>query len=249
MKYHYITTPILLIGLSLTGIANPSSLEAKPALVIAQSNATTQMQQLEKKTLQLINLMQTQEFAQVRSTFAPKLQSAFSPQTVAAKWQELIDQMGEIKKITKTKFVDGVNVDLVVLTIEFTKGKGNIVVSYNSAEQVVGLDFPKTDSVAQISDRFVTYLGKGDYPNARGFLGALLKAELFPEDIKQKWETLLKITGAYKRITDTQVHEGPSNEEANIVIVSIEFEKMNDDMIIIFDSDKRIVGVDFPDLQ
>jgi hypothetical protein len=67
--------------------------------------------------------------------------------------------------------------------------------------------------------------------------------------VDQKWENLLKQTGPYQRQLSSSVKTGSSVDDADLVIVTVEFEKVTDNLIIIFDNQKRVVGIDFPVIE
>lgn len=77
-----------------------------------------------------------------------------------------------------------------------------------------------------------------DYEAAWELVHPTLQAELPPEKIQQKLETFQQDTGAFVERLNTEVSD-------QLVLVSIQFEQTERTLVIIFDDDLLITGVDF----
>jgi transposase-like protein len=49
-----------------------------------------------------------------------------------------------------------------------------------------------------------------------------------------------------RQILGTQVRKGSDTDGVDLVLVSIQFQKLTDTLILVFDDQKQIVNVDFP---
>jgi len=78
-------------------------------------------------------------------------------------------------------------------------------------------------------------------------LHPFLKTEEFPQKVKNKWEALLKVTGPYQRQVGYKVRKGLESDGVDVVLVTLQFEKITDDLFLVFDDNKQIVNVDFPE--
>jgi hypothetical protein len=134
----------------------------------------------------------------------------------------------------------------VIVTVEFEKVTDDVIVTFNRSGQIVAADFPEFRSISEIGIAFVTALVNKDYGLARGYLHPFLKAEVFPTRVQGAWENLLKRTGPVRRIVGIQVRKGSDTDGVDLVLVTIQFEKLTDTLILVFDDQKQIVNVDFP---
>ncbi|MGH7999124.1 MAG: DUF3887 domain-containing protein, partial [Brasilonema sp.] len=140
-----------------------------------------------------------------------------------------------------------VNANLVIIPVEFEKLTANVVVTFNEDGKIVGVNFPTRKTIEAIAEESVNAIVKGDIVQARDNFSPKLKAEISPQQMRQQWQERQQITGKFKKIVKTQVIPGSQMGSTDLVLVTIEFEKVTDDMFFIFDRNKQIVGVDFPD--
>jgi hypothetical protein len=92
----------------------------------------------------------------------------------------------------------------------------------------------------RISEQFVDLIAAGEYEQARRMLNPVLREGWTAAQMRRNWESLQKIVGPYKGRSNTQVVDG------NLVLVDLEFEQATDNLLIIFDEQQQIQGVDFP---
>ncbi len=64
--------------------------------------------------------------------------------------------------------------------------------------------------------------------------------------MESSWQEIQKENGDFERIIGTNTRRGSSLNNIDIVLVEIEFTNNTDEMLILFDANKRIIGVDFP---
>ncbi|NJQ98978.1 MAG: DUF3887 domain-containing protein [Hydrococcus sp. CSU_1_8] len=202
----------------------------------------------QQKAEEFIQLLGSQDYAKAREILAPPLQAEWSSEKIQNLWEnDLLATAGAFQSIVKTKAIDAINAQLIIVTTKFANSEEDLIVTLNPQQQIVGLDFPETRNIEEIAQEFVNALVAEDYPQARGYLHPLLKAEAFPEKVQQKWENLLKITGPYKQQVGYEVRKGSDGDGVDVVLVTLEFEKVSEDLFLVFDDQKQIVSVDFPD--
>jgi hypothetical protein len=228
--------------------AKAETFTSKATAEIAQAASANQNQALEAKATEMIKLLSDGQYVKAREAVSPELAAKLSAKQIEQIWQELIARTGKIGKIAKYKVINTINTDLVVVSVQFAKTTGDFIVSFNKTGEIVGVDFPKLDSIDTIAEMFVKDLAASDFLRARGYLHPFLKAELFPQQIEQKWKDLIAKTGPVKRIVRTNTRTGSTVDSADVVIVTIEFAKTTEDLFVIFDEDRRIVGIDFPQI-
>ncbi|MEG3439272.1 DUF3887 domain-containing protein [Pannus brasiliensis CCIBt3594] len=209
----------------------------------AQANPAS----LEARAKEIVGWLGAKDFAKARSALAPQLQPLWSAEKIQQNWEsQVIDYTGPVKKIGKAKTIDAVNAKLVIVTVEFEKYTGDVILTFNNSDQVIAADFPEFRDIDRLGRDFIESMAKKDYATARGLLSPLLKTEVFPTRVQTGWESLLKKTGPFERIVGTQVRKGSDTDGVDLVLVTIQFENRTDTAILVFDDRKGIVNVDFP---
>lgn len=201
---------------------------------------------IEQKAKNIVVLLASQRYEILRNTLHPALRDNWPASKIEKVWSELLSQTGSFIKLGDSRIVETINGDLVFVSVEFRNTTDELLVNFNQYEQIVGLDFPKIETIEQISTKVVGFLAEKDFASARGYLHPYLKKEIFPQQVEQKWEELLLRTGAFQRQVNVQARNRNSIENMNVVLVTIDFENLTDELIVIFDNDKRIIGLDFP---
>ena len=225
------------------------SLETVPSIQIGQASDEAKNQVLEQKAAQIIDLLSQQEYAQARELVHPDLASQLPTEQIATIWQGLLEVTGSVQKQVNAKVINTPNADLVIVETEFANTTGDFIVTFNQDQQIVGVDFPKVETIDQIAEIVVNSVAANDFPKARGYLHPFLKTDIFPQQVEQKWQNLLQQTGPFTKIVDVEVRPGSTVDQVDVVLVTIEFEKVTDDMLVIFDDARRIVNIDFPETE
>jgi hypothetical protein len=240
----------VMLGLCAIGFAIPVAIQSMTPVTAHDHSpaiAQTDLAALEVRARQLVGWLGTKDFAKVRSGLAPQLQTLWSAEKIQQVWDsQVIEQTGPVRKILKSKVIDAVNAELVLVTVQFEKYTGDVIVTFNPSGQVIAADFPEFRNIQTIGENFIEKLARKDYAAARGDLSPLLKAEVFPARIQSGWENFLRRTGPFQRIVGTQVRKGSDTDGVDVVLVTVQFEKVTDTLILVFDDNKRIVNVDFP---
>jgi hypothetical protein len=239
---------VSILSLGLIGFSLPltsltlAQVNREPATIV-QGNPARE----EKQARQLVEWLGTKQYGKVIEALSPQLKPLWNAEKLQKVWEsQVTNNTGPFKRIVKSKVLDAINVNLVIVTVEFEKMTEDVAVTFNSAGQVIGADFPEFRGLAELGDAFVTALVNKDYGLARGYLHPFLKAEVFPSRVQGAWENLLKRTGPVRRIVGTQVRKGSDTDGVALVLVTIQFEKRTDTLILVFDDQKQIVNVDFP---
>ncbi len=216
-------------------------------LEVAQSLTDAQEKQLTQKAEQIVDLLNQKNYARVRELLAPQLASQLTTEQVAQIWENLIAKTGPVQKILSYRVINTVNADLVVVTAEFAQEKSDFIITFNRDRQIVGVDFPKVESIEEIAEIFVNSIVENNYPRARGYLHPFLKTEIFPQQIQGTWQAIVKQNGAFQRIVETDVRSGSTVDDTDVAIVTVEFSKTTEPVFIMFNSQRQIVGIDLPD--
>jgi hypothetical protein len=202
---------------------------------------------LKQKALDILDLARKSQFEKIRAYATPALAQKLTAEDIKRIWEDLIKTTGPVKKVISSHAVNIVNADLVVINTQFKNEQGKFVFTFDSQGYFLGIDFPAVGSVDRIAKNVVQALAENDFVRARGYLSALLKTEIFPQQVQSKWKELLKSTGAFKKIKEITVVPGSMGNQTDVVLVTVEFAKITEDIFVIFDQNRRVVGIDVPE--
>lgn len=233
----------MLLVLSVPTVALPTygQTPSNTTVQVPLTDAEGKIMQQRAKTL--IDFLSRGEYGQARALLDPTLASQLTTEQIQEIWESLINKIGKVKQQVNSRVIDTVNSDLVVIDTLFEQGQGDIIVTFNEDEQIVGIDFPKLETVTDISEIVVKSLAERNFPRARGYLHPLLKTEIFPQQVQQQWDNLQKANGQFKRVVDVDLRSGSSVDESEVVMMTLEFEKATKEILMIFDDKRRIVGI------
>ncbi len=210
---------------------------------IAQVTDEAKNAQLQRKTFMLLDTLKAGKYEEAQKMAAPDLAKQLTPETIAKLWENVIKTTGDVQKYGDTSVVNTINGDVVIVETMFSKTTQDLVVTYNQAGEIVGVNVPGLQSVEQISQDLIMALSEKNYTVARQNLHPFLKGELFSEQIQEKWENVIAQNGAFKSIKDVTIINGFGRQNGQLVTVTVEFEKTTDDILIIFDGSRLITGV------
>jgi hypothetical protein len=94
--------------------------------------------------------------------------------------------------------------------------------------------------MTEIAERFIDLVAAGKYEESRRLLNPRLREGWTAAQIRDDWEQLQRVIGTYKDRTATHIADN------NLVLVDLEFERAADNLLVIFDDQQQIQGVDFP---
>lgn len=236
----------LFITVAVSGVTWPTRAELFPQASsgpIALTDA--EEQKITEQARQLVDLLSRGEYAQARSLLHPDLASQLTTEEIKEIWDNLLSKTGKVQKQGTFRVIDAVNSDLVVIPTQFERGSGDFIITFNEDEQIVGVDFPRAESIAEISQKVIDSLAARKFVLARGYLHPLLKTEIFPEKLQQGWDRLQEQYGPFKRVVSTNIRSGSSVDDAEVVVLTLEFAKSTQDILMIFDGDRHITGFNF----
>lgn len=225
-------------GFSQTELSNEEFESLPPSI-------TERASLLEDAATKFVDSLQEEDFDAVRGLLAESLQDDYPVDVIETTWQDVLNEAGELLERGDARYEWGVNSDFVAIELTFEQTQSDLILVFNGEQEVIGLDFPpfRTDTPQEIAEALVDSLGVNDFAAARENLHPVLKGELLAEDIEQKWTALQAIAGSYQDRLSTDVRDAA---EFNIVIITLEFEELTDDMLVFVNDSRQIVGVDFP---
>ncbi|MGK7874752.1 MAG: DUF3887 domain-containing protein [Xenococcaceae cyanobacterium] len=238
--------PVLLLTLVLSAGSLPAEAQSPASTQLAQLSNEVQLNEIQKKAEEFVDLLGAQEFAKARQYIHPDLKAELSLEDMEQIWQELLAVTGPFKRLIDSRITRAVGTDLISVNIQFENTTDRLMVIFDSEQQIVGVDLPhRENSIEAIAEKLVDSLVAQDFINARANLHPFLKAELFPEQIQQQWQELLAVTGPFKKRVSSEVRTTSKVDGIDVVLVTLEFERITDELIVMFNDAKQIIGVNF----
>ena len=234
---------LMLSGLCSIGIvsAKAQSPELFDSTFETQSSDNSQLKQKAEKVVQLI---QNKDFGSIRESLHPDLQPEWPTEQLEQGWDEMLSETGALKQLTDLKIAESIDSDLVLLTLDFESGTKDLLISFNKNGEIIGINLPSRESIEEIAEQFINDLVTEDYAKARVHLHPYLKEEIFPEQIEEQWQSVIAATGPFQKRANTLVREGFNLDNTNLVLMTLEFADVTEEILITFDKYRNIVGVD-----
>ncbi|WP_017296118.1 DUF3887 domain-containing protein [Geminocystis herdmanii] len=236
------------LSLVLGGLAYQSSSYAEKSenpLLISQNTTQDKSVTIEAKGKELLNLFFAQKFQPVLNTVSPQLREEISLELLQRFWNNTNKQNGAFKTIKESKVIITPASDLAIFTLEFEKVTEDWIVIFSDAEEIIGIDIPTADSIDDIAKNFINDLNNGDFANARLHLHPFLKEQIFGEQLESRWNSFKTPLGDFKEIKSTTVRRGTRGDDTDVVFMNLEFAQGEEQILIIFNDSKSIIGVDF----
>lgn len=236
------------LSLVLGGLAYQSSSYAEKSenpLLISQNTNQDKSAILETKGKEFLNLFFEEKFQSVYDMASPQLQEEISIELIKRFWNNTKTKNGALKSITESKVFITPGSDLVVFTVEFDKVTEDWMIIFNDQAEIIGIDIPTADDIDDIAVDFINDLNKGNFATARLHLHPFLKEQIFGEQLEDRWNSFKKNRGELKEIKNTTVRRGTRNDDTDVVFMTLEFAQGEEQILVIFNDSKSIIGVDF----
>jgi hypothetical protein len=206
---------------------------ATSALVPAQAREAAQV---------ILDALRRNDGQAVYDRLAPDLQQVTTVERVRARLQ----RHGAILSTRITEVSTGVDDSTVEAELQGPKGRQPLVLVLDGRGRLLGWELDQQDTpIKQIASSFITALSEGRVVDARSLLIRDLQAEISPQDLLNRWKDLEKIAGSFQKLRGTVVaSEGGSQQ---LVLVTTQFDRVTDNLFVIFDASGHIIGVDFPE--
>lgn len=228
------------------GIINHSSYAETldSARELAQLKENNSSELLEKKATELLESFFEKNFDQVRQMVKPELKTQITNELLEKEWLDSVSKSGSFQNIVSSKVVDTPESDLVIVTVKFQKETNDWIVIFNANQEIIGTDFPTTQPIEDIATEIVNSLAIGKFDVVRSFLHPFLKEDVFPKDVEKKWTQLKSVNGDFEKIVQVQTRRGSSIDNTDLVFVTVKFTRNTENILIMFDNNKKIIGMD-----
>jgi hypothetical protein len=180
--------------------------------------------------------------AQTRyAQFAPSLKRMTSPELVESQ----IRRQPKVVSWTITSIEPGVDSSTVLASLQTSDGPRNLVMVIDGDGLVEGYHFDVSDrSAEEVARRFVQAVADGRFVSAGGYLSTDLQEEIPPAALQRKWQFLQRRTGDFVGVRGVKRSEHTS--DMKLVMVTVAFRRLTDNLYVILDNANEIIGVDFP---
>ena len=183
-------------------------------------------------------------FEEAQMYFSPSIRDYSSVEDLEEAWQKVLKTLGPFIKYRRIRPTESFDVYTVLVTANFENSIPDFLVTLDRNQQITSVDFLWLNDIQDSAEEFVDALSEGKYASARGYLAPKIKTELLPRTIEERWQEIIATTGSFQRRSNSKIVE---NSNPKVVLVDVEFERENRRFMIIFNSLREIVGVDFPD--
>ena len=248
MKINNLVRFSCLSVLTATALALPHPMHAhnhSSRSIVSQASEQAESMDLEATAQKMISLFFEQKFDSFADSVSPKLQTSVAPEKMEKAYQKTIAENGKFLKIIESKSIETPSSNLVVVTLEFEQVTEDWVFIFNDEQQIVGINSPLSSTIQDIANEFINAVIAGDYSTARAFFHPVLKETIFPQEIESSWQNLVNKNGKFEKVVNTKVRKGSTVDGIDFVTVDLGFAKAEEEVLIIFDGSKNIVGVDF----
>lgn len=92
--------------------------------------------------------------------------------------------------------------------------------------------------------RFMAQLSAGHFIAADSVLSPSVQEEIPPGTLQAKWLNLQRLTGSFQRVV--RLWQEAQNQDSKLVIVTVQFNRLTDNLFVTLNRQNQIVGVDFP---
>lgn len=225
----------------LTGLLTSLLTLATPAMPVHAEATALTTAQARQAAQAILEALQRRNGTRLYSLLADPIRQATNATLVQSRLNQL--------KPFEASFVSGVIPGLDDTTVETrlatASGSVPLTLVLDGQGKLLAWELDNPSSpIAQRAEAFVRDVAANRLVSARSMLVLGLQQELSPQQIASRWNALQQMAGTYEGIRGSLV--ASSGGDQQLVLVTIQFSRLTDNLFVIFDRDGHIVGVDFP---
>ena len=227
-------------------IASAIPARSSQSVHVAQANATPRTTlspaQATRAAQQLLEAMKTKDAGSLYAGLSAPLRQSSSERAVRARLRQSPKLSGyRISSISRG--MDDTTVEAVAMLEGGNKEAPLLLVLDDDGKLVAWKWVGTTLPIEQSAINFVKDLEAKRWIAARYYLDLDFQKEISPQDLQRKWGKLARTLGGVKAIKSALVASQGGDQQ--LVLVTIEFGKVTDNLFVIFNRDGRITNVDF----
>ncbi len=231
-----------LLVTALTG-ALPAGLPAlaQTSLAAAPASSALSVDQARQAAIRILEAIKTGN-AQARfEQFAPDMQAVTSPAMIAATMRSQPKVLG----YSLLSVNSGLHGSIVEAELRTKLGNRVLFLVLTPQGRIQRYYIDRADDRTSIvALDFVRALSSGHFISAQSFLAPDFQAEISPAVLQSKWLELQRVTGNF--VSLGRAIEAESTAEMHLVLVNMKFNRLSDNLFLIFNKDNQIIGLDFP---
>ena len=175
--------------------------------------------------------------------FSPEMQAITSPSMIAATMRT----QPKVLSYELLSVRSGINNSIVEAELKTQLGNRVVFMVLNRQGRIERYYIDRSDdSNSLVALQFVKAVSTGHFITAHSFLAPDLQKEISPASLQSKWQELQKETGQFVRVG--RAVEAERSNESQLVLVNVQFNRLSDNLFVIFNSSNQIVGLDFPEI-
>ena len=190
----------------------------------------------------LLQAIQTKNAAGIYSLLSSPLQAATSVEAIANRLKSA-PGIETFRVVAVNPGIDDTTVDTVAITNGGTREVPLLLVLDDEGKLLAWKWVGTMRPIVQTALNFVKDLDASRWVAARYYLDLDFQKEISPADLQRKWTKLEGLLGGVKRIKSALVASQGGDQQ--LVLVTIEFGKITDNLFVIFNRQGRIINVDF----
>ena len=217
-----------------------AEIQVAQALNAPRTNLTSS--QAQNAANELLTSIQTKNAQGIYELLATPLKSATSVEAISQRLQSA-PMIESFRVVSVNPGLDDTTVETVAITNNGTRELPLLLVLDDDGQLLAWKWVETMLPIEQTALKFVQDLDAGRWVAARYYLDLDFQKEISPADLKRKWSKLERVLGGVKSIKSALA--ASSSSEQQLVLVTIEFGNMTDNLFVIFNRQGRIINVDF----
>ena len=219
---------------------------ASPQPLVAQASTSTATsltaEQANRAAKQLLEALKAKDSAGIYAGLSAPLRSTTNEAAVRARLQKS-PGLSAYRIKTVARGIDDTTVEAVAVLEGGNKEAPLLLVLDDSGKLVAWKWIGTTLPIEQSAIKFVEDLDAKRWVSARYYLDLEFQKEISPQDLQRKWSKLSRTLGGVKGIKSALVASQGGDQQ--LVLVTIQFGKVTDNLFVIFNREGRIINVDF----
>jgi hypothetical protein len=205
-----------------------------PALSVEQARAAAQ---------RILAALQSGDAKARYAQFSPEMQAITSPAMIAATMRT----QPRVLSYELLSVRSGISNSIVEAELRTQAGNRVVFMVLNREGRIERYYIDRSDdNDSLVALQFVKAVSTGHFITAHSFLAPDLQKEITPASLQAKWLELQRETGQFVRVG--RAVEAERNDDTRLVLVNVQFNRLSDNLFVIFNASNQIVGLDFPEI-